>query len=93
MSSVPTSGNHKLEEIALSWNQRIRQTHRMLSVIFTLAVLVNIVLNVFPLVSEEVATAVGMITLLPLGLLLVTGLYLFVLPYTTARNRRERSDA
>lgn len=72
----------------MSWNQWIRQTHRALSVVFTLAVLVNIVLNVAPLVSEEVATAVGMVTLLPLTLLLITGLYLFVLPYISRDNRR-----
>lgn len=72
----------------MSWNQWIRQAHRWLSVIFTVAVLVNIVLNLFSLAGEEVATAVGMITLLPLTLLLITGLYLFVLPYTARRNRR-----
>jgi hypothetical protein len=81
-----------LEEIVLSWNQRVRQTHRVLSVIFTLAVFVNIVLNVAPLVSEEVATTVGMLTLLPLGLLLVTGLYLFVLPHISRRDRSPRTE-
>jgi hypothetical protein len=77
----------------LSWNQWIRQTHRWLSAAFTLAVLVNIVLNVAPLVSEEVATVVGMVTLLPLGLLLITGLYLFILPYISRKTRRPRTDA
>lgn len=71
----------------MSWNQRIRQTHRWLSVAFTVAVLVNIAVNVLPLASEEVAIAVGMATLLPLGLLLVTGLYLFVLPYISHEDR------
>lgn len=77
----------------MSWNRWIRQTHRWLSVIFTAAVLVNIVLNVAPLVSEEVATVVGMVTLLPLTLLLVTGLYLFVLPYISRKDRLPRTDA
>lgn len=72
----------------MSWNQWIRQTHRWLSAIFTVAVLVNIVLNLFSLAGEEVATAVGMVTLLPLTLLLITGLYLFVLPYISRNNRR-----
>lgn len=76
----------------MNWNQWIRQAHRWLSAVFTVAVLVNIVLNVFPLVSEEVATVVGMVTLLPLGLLLLTGLYLFVLPYITGRSRNMRTD-
>lgn len=76
----------------MSWNRSIRQTHRALAVVFTVAVLVNIVLNVLPRVSEDVATWVGMVTLLPLGLLLVTGLYLFALPYATRKNSRGRTD-
>lgn len=65
----------------MNWNRGIRQTHRWLSIVFTVAVLVNIALNVVPLVGDEVVMWVGILTLLPLALLLVTGLYLFVLPY------------
>jgi hypothetical protein len=35
---------------------------------------------------------VGLSALLPLGLLLLTGLYLFVLPYTTKWGSARRSD-
>lgn len=69
----------------MRWNRPIRQTHRWLSIVFTTAVLVNIVLNVFPLARDEVVLWVGLLTLLPLFLLLATGLYLFVLPYTARR--------
>lgn len=66
----------------MNWNNWIRQTHRWLSVAFTLLVLVNILVNVVPLVQETVVLWVGLATLLPLFLLLFSGLYLFVLPYT-----------
>ena len=55
----------------------IRQTHRWLSIAFTLTVIANFVV----LGQKEIALWVGLFTLLPLGLLLFTGLYLFVLPY------------
>lgn len=76
----------------MHWNRRVRRTHRWLSIVFTLAVVVNILLNVLPLASEEVVTGVGLLTLLPLTLLLITGLYLFVLPYATRTDDRPRSD-
>ena len=61
----------------MNWNKRVRQVHRWLSIAFTMAVIVNIV----ALVREEQAVWVGLLALLPLALLLPTGLYLFVLPY------------
>jgi hypothetical protein len=61
----------------LNWNNWVRQIHRWLSIAFTVAVTVNIV----ALVREEQAVWVGLLALLPLALLLFTGLYLFVLPY------------
>jgi hypothetical protein len=63
----------------LSWNNRVRQIHRWLSMAFTVAVIVNIV----ALVQEKSAVWVGFLALLPLALLLLTGLYLFVLPHAT----------
>ena len=59
-------------------NKWIRQTHRWLSMAFTLAVIANFVV----MGNEQVAFWVGSLTLLPLFLLLLTGLYLFALPYT-----------
>ena len=61
------------------WNMWVRQTHRWLSIAFTVAVIINIV----ALVQNEQAVWVGLLALLPLVLLLLTGLYLFVLPYAT----------
>jgi hypothetical protein len=71
----------------LNWNKWIRQIHRWLSIAFTVAVIVNIV----ALVQKEQAVWVGLLALLPLALLLLTGLYLFVLPYA-AKWRSGRHD-
>jgi hypothetical protein len=65
------------KEISLNWNSWIRQIHRWLSIAFTVAVIVNIV----ALMQQEQAVWVGLLALFPLVLLLLTGLYLFALPY------------
>jgi hypothetical protein len=61
----------------LNWNRLIRQTHRWLSIAFTLAVILNLVF----LMQKEQVVWVGLLALFPLILLLVSGLYLFALPY------------
>jgi hypothetical protein len=61
----------------LNWNISIRQIHRWLSIAFTVAVIVNVV----AMVQEKQAVWVGLLALFPLVLLLLTGLYMFVLPY------------
>jgi len=66
-------------------NNWIRQTHRWLSIAFTVAVILNFVV----MGQEQIALYVGMLTLLPLFLLLLTGLYLFALPYLTRWRRAE----
>lgn len=76
----------------MKWNRWTRQTHRWLAVLFTVAVLVNILLNVLPAGNEDLAMRVGILTLVPLFLLLITGLYLFVLPYLTRRGARSRRE-
>lgn len=55
----------------------IRQAHRWLSMLFTLAVLLN--LGAMAMGSD--AMWVGFVALVPLLLLLPTGIYLFFLPY------------
>lgn len=70
----------------------IRQAHRWLSITFTVLVVVNIILNFVTPGSEQLALWVGLLTLLPLALLMFSGLYLFVLPYTT-RRRAKRATA
>jgi hypothetical protein len=59
------------------WNKWVRQIHRWLSIAFTVAVIVNVV----ALIQERQAVWVGLLALLPLALLLISGLYLFVLPH------------
>ena len=67
-------------------NHWIRQFHRWLSVVFTLAVIANLLV----MGRETIALWVGLATLVPLIALLVTGLYLFLLPHA-ARWRQRRS--
>lgn len=67
----------------MNWSKWIRQIHRWLSITFTVLVIVNIVLNFVVPAGEQIALWVGILTLLPLALLMLTGLYLFVLPYAT----------
>ena len=63
----------------MNWNKWVRQVHRWLAVTFALAVIANFAV----LGREQIALWVGALTLVPLFLLLFTGLYLFVLPYAT----------
>lgn len=63
----------------MEWSKPMRQVHRWTSAVFTVAVGVNIVLNL--VASEQIAMVVGGLTLLPLFVLLLTGIYLFALPY------------
>ena len=67
----------------MNWNNWVRQIHRWLSIAFTVAVIVNVIANVTTIGQGEPALWVGLLALLPLVLLLLTGLYLFVLPYAT----------
>jgi len=63
----------------LNWNTWLRQIHRWLSIAFSVAVIINIV----AWRKGEPAVWVGLLALLPLVLLMLTGLYLFALPYLT----------
>ena len=58
----------------------IRQIHRWLSILFTLGVITNTVV-IFGLKQANPAFWVYLLALIPLFLLLFTGLYLFALPY------------
>jgi hypothetical protein len=74
--------------VDVSWNQGIRQTHRWLSIAFTLTVVAN-----FAAMARGTPPAwVTYSPLLPLFLLLFSGLYLFALPYA-ARSRGRRTGA
>lgn len=65
----------------MNWSASIRQVHRWLSITFTILVIANIAVQG----RDKVALWVGMLTLIPLGLLLLTGLYMFALPYVSKR--------
>lgn len=69
-------------------NTLIRQTHRWTSIVFTLTVLANFA----ALTLGPPPPLVTYAPLLPLAVLLLSGLYLFVLPYL-ARRRGGRSSA
>ena len=60
----------------MNWNTWVRHIHRWLSIAFTVTVIVNVVALV-----QQPAVWVGFLALLPLVLLMLTGLYLFVLPH------------
>jgi hypothetical protein len=61
----------------MNWNKWMRQTHRWVSIIFTVGVMVNGV----AVALGKYNGWVGLMALLPMALLLLSGLYLFVLPY------------
>jgi hypothetical protein len=65
----------------------IRQFHRWMAITFVLAVIVNVVVNFVLVGQEQLALWVGLLTLVPLGLLMLSGLYLFVLPYVSSAHR------
>jgi cellulose synthase/poly-beta-1,6-N-acetylglucosamine synthase-like glycosyltransferase len=65
----------------MNWNKWIRQTHRWLSIAFTVAVIANIV----AVILDKQAVWVGLLALFPLILLMLTGLYMFALPYFAVR--------
>jgi cellulose synthase/poly-beta-1,6-N-acetylglucosamine synthase-like glycosyltransferase len=62
-------------------NKWIRQTHRWLSIVFTATVIANFVIMAFGQPPAWVVYS----PLPPLFLMLVTGLYMFVLPYLPKR--------
>lgn len=65
----------------MNWNTWIRQTHRWLSMMF----IVTVVANFAAMTQGSPPAWVTYSPLFPLALLLLTGLYLFVLPYATRR--------
>ncbi len=69
----------------MGWNRLIRQIHRWISIAFTAGVITYII----AMQRGKPPAWLGLLPLLPLITLLITGLYLFVLPYTI-RWRRGR---
>jgi cellulose synthase/poly-beta-1,6-N-acetylglucosamine synthase-like glycosyltransferase len=71
----------------MNWNIWIRQGHRWLSIVFTLTVVANFV----AMRLGEPPAIVVYSPLLPLFLLLFSGLYMFALPYAAGGSSRRRT--
>jgi hypothetical protein len=70
----------------VSWNYFVRQAHRWVSIAFTLTVVAN-----FVALAQGTGMPPPWVTyspLLPLALLMLSGLYLFALPYTAKWRKR-----
>lgn len=74
----------------MSANAGVRQTHRWVSMVFTVTVLGNV--GAMALGSGPPPTWVTYSPLPPLALLLLTGLYLFVWPYAARRRIGHRRE-
>jgi ABC-type Na+ efflux pump permease subunit len=72
----------------LNWNKRVRQIHRWTAITFTVTVIATFI----ALAQREPAVWVSYVPLLPLAVLLLTGLYLLMLPYA-AKWRSARRTA
>ena len=71
----------------MGWNRSVRQLHRWISIAFTLAVIAN--LSFLPWGQPPVW--IGLLALFPLILLMLSGLYMFLLPYAEAWRRTRRA--
>ena len=75
----------------MNWSKWVRQFHRWVSIAFTVTVIANFI----ALAQGGGGMPPPLVTyspLLPLALLLFTGLYLFVLPYSTRWRSGRRTD-
>lgn len=70
----------------MNWNKWFRQIHRWLSIVFTIAVLVNLV----AVLRGKYSNTLGLSAVFVLALLFITGIYLFVLPYAAKWRSRKR---
>ena len=71
----------------MNWNLWLRRIHRWLSIVFTVTVIANFV----AMTQGQPPAWVTYSPLLPLAFLLLTGLYLFALPYAAKRRGRRRT--
>ena len=72
----------------MNWNSSIRQVHRWLSILFTAIVaVIFITLGA----GKEPAEWVYFLPLFPLVLLMLSGLYLFALPYSARARAGQRT--
>jgi heme A synthase len=72
------------KEVPVNWNTWFRQSHRWLSIAFTLVVLINGI----AIVARKYNNKLGLAAVAVLALLFLTGAYLFVLPYVSRWRQR-----
>lgn len=72
----------------MNWNKGVRQIHRWLSIVFTLTVIANFV----AMTQGQPPAWITYSPLPPLAVQLVTGLYLFALPYAIKWRGQRRAE-
>jgi len=73
----------------MHWNLKIRQTHRW----FSLAFVAGVVTYMLAMGGGQPPVWMGLLALVPLIALLITGLYLFALPYVVRWRARGTAGA
>lgn len=74
----------------MNWNNAVRQSHRWVCIVFVLTVIGNFI--GMALVKGQMPPAwLTYSPLVPLAWLVLTGLYMFVLPYAARRRARGMS--
>jgi cellulose synthase/poly-beta-1,6-N-acetylglucosamine synthase-like glycosyltransferase len=76
-SSSPSQSHSQHKRVPMTASAWIRQSHRWLAIVFTLTVTANFAVRAF----GEPSAWVTYSPLPPLFLMLITGLYMFALPY------------
>jgi hypothetical protein len=71
----------------MNWNKWVRQTHRVLAMVFTATVVLAIVV-----LALQGPVWVSYLPLSPLAVLLFSGLYLYVLPFVASRRGGRTGD-
>ncbi|BAM88963.1 conserved exported hypothetical protein [Bradyrhizobium oligotrophicum S58] len=71
----------------MNWSNTIRQVHRWVSIAFTIGVIINI----GAMTQTQPAFWIGLLALIPLIVLLGTGLYMFGLPYLARRRGAQQA--
>ena len=72
----------------MNWNKWVRQTHRWLSIAFTVAVIINGV----AVAQKRYTASLGLLAVYPLALQFFPGLYLFALPYAAKWRSSRAAD-
>ena len=71
----------------MNWNKWIRVTHRWLSMVQLAAIAINFV----AVMEKKYTNTLGLMAVAPFAFLMLTGLYLFVLPYAAKWRAKTRA--